>query len=255
VLGSLMASSTSSTCTVLSSIHGRLRRKQREISTSELQAAVKYGLRTPANPDNDGKPRWKYMHNDIVYITDETSRFEITSWISQTRSGQASAMTVPPINDWWHNMQKALISTRPVSVTSHTVLVVDMSGSMREKDVGINKGSVTRAQEVYETLAQYLVKEQIEKMRHYHSGQRLPLDVVSLIEMRDEAEIVFEAIPIDSHLFNTLMERRKTCRPSSHGNYMPSLDAAERLLNKVSHAGCALLFLFLSDGRCVYMCC
>ena len=35
------------------------------------------------------------------------------------------------------------------------------------------------------------------------------LDVVSLIEMRDEAQIVFEGMPLDSNLFNRLMLRRK----------------------------------------------
>ena len=69
------------------------------------------------------------------------------------------------------------------------------------------------------------------------------------IEMRDEAKVVLESVPLDGHLFNFLMQRRNEARPSSHGNYMPAQEAAEKLLNKFSHGGCALNLLFLSDGR------
>jgi hypothetical protein len=69
------------------------------------------------------------------------------------------------------------------------------------------------------------------------------------IEMRDEAKVVLESVPLDGHIFNVLMQRRNEARPSSHGNYIPALEAAERLLNKFSHGGCALNLLFLSDGR------
>ena len=31
-------------------------------------------------PSRTGAPRWRYTHAGVVYITDETSRHEITSW-------------------------------------------------------------------------------------------------------------------------------------------------------------------------------
>jgi len=226
--------------TVLSSLHGRKRRKQRDISKRDLQVAVKYGTKTPASTIN-GKLRWKYTHNNISYITDETSRVEITAWSvnqhqenkkpdKETKKAKHSRQ-IPEmhVDTLHHNMQASAVSTRPATVTSHTVLVVDMSGSMRNRDV--TAGS-TRAQAVYENLAQYFVKAQLDSRRGYDKNSRM-LDVVSLIEMRDTSTIIFEALPLDGHLFNMLMQR-KTAKPFSHGNYLPSLDSAEQLLNKVS---------------------
>jgi len=118
-------------------------------------------------------------------------------------------------------------------------LVVDMSGSMRNRDV--TAGS-TRAQAVYENLAQYFVKAQLDSRKGHAKNSRM-LDVVSLIEMRDTSTIIFEALPLDSHLFNVLMQR-KTAKPFSHGKYLPSLDSAEQLLNtnieKIAHSICHL---------------
>jgi hypothetical protein len=99
---------------------------------------------------------------------------------------------------------------------------------------------------VYENIAKFAVKPQLEE--NVKPKSRM-LDVVSLIEMRDEAKVVLESVPLDGHLFNFLMQRRNEARPSSHGNYMPAQEAAEKLLNKFSHGGCALNLLFLSDGR------
>jgi hypothetical protein len=225
--------------TVLSSSHGRKRRKQRAIHKRDLKKAVKYGTREPGNPGPDGRPRIKWSYDGVVYITDETGRQEITAWNS------ASLLPIAEMpEDDGHHMQTHLISTRPSAVSSHTVVVVDMSGSMRAQDVGEYRGN--RAQAVYENLALLLVKEQLAQKA---KAMDRTLDIVSLIEMRDDAEVIFESMPLDGNLFNMLVKRRDLCRPSSHGNYIPSLAAAERLLNKFSHGGCALRLLFLSDGR------
>ena len=66
--------------TILSGKHGRERREQRSISKRQLQAAVKHGERTPAKPDKRGAKRWKYTYKGIVFITDVTSKIEITSY-------------------------------------------------------------------------------------------------------------------------------------------------------------------------------
>ena len=65
---------------LVSHLHGRMRRAERGIDRTELKRAVKYGKRSRANPGRNGQPRWKYVHNDIVYITDASCRREITSW-------------------------------------------------------------------------------------------------------------------------------------------------------------------------------
>ncbi|CAN0296582.1 unnamed protein product, partial [Discosporangium mesarthrocarpum] len=61
---------------VLSSLHEAKRSDQRGIGKHDHQTAVKYGKRT-----SDGEwERWKYTFKNIVYITDESSTPEVTSW-------------------------------------------------------------------------------------------------------------------------------------------------------------------------------
>ena len=54
--------------------------RERNIERQELQAAIKHGRKDIANPGRDGSKRWRYEHMGVVYITDETSRHEVTSW-------------------------------------------------------------------------------------------------------------------------------------------------------------------------------
>ena len=46
--------------------------------SAELQAAVMHGHKEKANSGRQGDPRWRYTYNGVVYITDATSRYEIT---------------------------------------------------------------------------------------------------------------------------------------------------------------------------------
>ena len=51
-------------------------------------------------------------------------------------------------------------------------------------------------------------------------------------------------------LYNRLVEISHMVKPRSHGNFLPSLDQAEKLLrNDVHQPGTALCLLFLSDGK------
>ena len=70
-----------SSISLVSHLHGRSRRGQRGISKRELQEAVKYGVKEYDN-GREGQVRWRYTtpYNGVVYITDESSRQEITSW-------------------------------------------------------------------------------------------------------------------------------------------------------------------------------
>ena len=64
---------------LLLSPHGRMRRAQRLIQKSDLQAALKYGTRE-VSINQRGELCYKYRFADIVYITDATFTKEITSW-------------------------------------------------------------------------------------------------------------------------------------------------------------------------------
>ena len=70
--------STTQEVPFISSIHGRKRRHEREITKEELQAAVKYGTKEATH--TNGMLRWKYSFGDIVYIADETSSVEVTCY-------------------------------------------------------------------------------------------------------------------------------------------------------------------------------
>jgi hypothetical protein len=176
-------------------VHGRKRRKQRGISRRDLQAAVKHGTKTPCHPGPDGRPRGKFTHNNVVYITDQTCRQEITAWNDSASplpfpggSAPAPAAVSPvaaagaiAVDSELRGEHLAAISTRPATVTSHTVLIVDMSGSMKAHDVPGYRGS--RAQAVYENIAKFAVKPQLEKNVKPESRM---LDAVSLIETKCE---------------------------------------------------------------------
>jgi hypothetical protein len=123
----------------------------------------------------------------------------------------------------------------------HLIAVVDQSGSMRQNDVA---GYLNRSDAVFGTLALDLIGQQLDqgmsKMQH----------AVTLIEMRDTASIIVEREPLSNALFNKVVALRETATPKSHGNYMPALQLAEAVLSHdEDNEKCALMLLFLSDGR------
>ena len=221
-----------------SSLHGRERRALRKIDRLDLQAAVKYGQKESGWPHPvTGAVRWKYTHADIVYITDESSTREITSYgvpidiphPTLTRGHRRS-----------HEAAKQRLERNPSLCTSHTVIVVDQSGSMKTCDVFDFKN---RSQAVFGMLALDFVAEQ--RM----SGEGSDTDVVSLVLMRDSAEVVFEREPMGLMLYDMFVGLHDDGEPRSHGHYLPALAAAEELLGGGTNGCCALSLLFLSDGR------
>jgi hypothetical protein len=220
---------------VLSTIHGRQRRSERDLTKRDLQAAVKYGKKERGYADRHGRPRWMFTFADIVYITDSTCTVEITSYPLPIHVAAA-----PITREMCKIHAAALLAVEiPRTWTSHTVLVVDQSGSMKKPDMA---DCSNRSDAVWVSLALDWTSKQIE-------GGAKGSDVVSLLLMNDEATLVFEDQPIDWLLFNRLLELRKTSRPRSHGNYIPALDSAEELLLSNTSGRCGLLLLFLSDGK------
>ena len=139
----MVVASDTDLVTVLSSAHGRQRRSERLISKRDLQAAVKYGERAPSYTDK-GELRWMYTFRGIVYITDETSRHEITSWPLPAFGFDVSLVDITQPMLKAHRAAKRALGN-PASWTSHTVAVVDQSGSMRNTDVD---GGATRSDAV-----------------------------------------------------------------------------------------------------------
>ncbi|KAG2454441.1 hypothetical protein HYH02_001460 [Chlamydomonas schloesseri] len=198
---------------------------RRGIERRELQEAVKYGRQERANPGRDGQVRWRYTHKGVVYITDETSRHEITSWRLN------DAPDAPPA---------ATIGSAAGGATAHMILVVDHSGSMRKDDV---PGYGSRTAAVYDCLARDLVEPQLK----LEGGSIME---VSLIQMQNQAEVVLRRSAPTPDLLEYLnsLKQRGGAVARSHGNYLPALDAALDLMRDDATQQKQLFLVFLSDG-------
>ena len=69
-----------SAITVVATEHGRMRRSQRGIHKKDLQNARKYGVRETSRFLPNGHRIAKYTWKNIVYITNEATNEEITSY-------------------------------------------------------------------------------------------------------------------------------------------------------------------------------
>jgi hypothetical protein len=69
--------------------------------------------------------------------------------------------------------------------------------------------------------------------------------------MKEDADVPLILEPIDWVLYNRLVDMREwsELRPSGPGNYLPALEAAERLLSFNPNSSCSLSLMFFSDGR------
>ena len=208
---------------LISHTHGRERRAERGILRAELQAAIKYGKRERANPGRNNQQRWRYTYDGVVYITDDTSRHEITSW----RIDGKDANDMPVV--------QAEIDLGGKG--THAVLIVDSSGSMRKDDV---PGYPSRTAAVYDCLARDFAEAQLA------SGAADDV-VVTLIAMSSAAEVVFTKAKLDRQLVNRLKNLGKG-RARNDGNYLPALDKAIEIMRADAPNRASMLLCFLSDG-------
>jgi hypothetical protein len=210
--------------TVLSSVHGRARRDLRDICVFDLQSAIQYGVMSRAHDcQKTGMPRWKYVYGNIVYITDYTSTKEVTSY-KQAISIQPASITQEMLAR--HARDCQILKDDPSLCATHSIIIIDQSGSMRNSDV---KGFRNRSEAAYGVLALEYIAEQL----HQRGGHDGILDAVSVIEMNDIGTVLCDREPLDWILFNKLLKRQKSAKPRSHGNYNDSLYVAEKLIHKV----------------------
>ena len=203
--------------------------------------------------------RRKYTFGGVCFISCKRNGkpVEITSFPSADRASSLSGTKVSdpeivhklPSTDPKIVLEKSCNPTSPFATslplqkwTSHTVLVVDMSGSMRRDDLN---GARCRSDGVWLVLARDHVKRQLDLKS---AG---PTDMISIVLMMADAEVLCSFAPMSYHLFNLLVDMRefRTKRPAGPGNYLPALEKAEELLEVNSLGTCALSLLILSDGR------
>ncbi len=228
--------------TLLSTIHGRDRRHLRCIGKRDLLAAKKYGKREKSNAPHGKAHRWKFTFADVVYITEHDEITEVTSYVLP--------MEIPPIavtreDEQAHTALTEKMNETPSLCTSHFVIVIDQSGSMRKCDVDNYK---TRSDAVYATIALDYIGQQID---HREKSNCKYTDAVTLIEMKNEtAEIVFQREPCTNILYNKVLRRQKTTTPQGHGMFFNGLDLAKQVMmpDKEDNGSCTLMLFFLSDG-------
>eukprot|EP00934_Nitzschia_sp_Nitz4_P006308 Nitzschia sp. Nitz4//scaffold16_size188269//169077//171090//NITZ4_001817-RA/size188269-snap-gene-0.151-mRNA-1//-1//CDS//3329538595//6298//frame0 len=223
--------------TVLSTQHGRARRYLRDIDKATLKQALKYGIKQRAHNDpRTGLSRWKFTFNNTVYITDHTCRVEITSYKEAVQI-QRAPITVEMSNR--HNNNARIIESQPQMCTSHTYVILDQSGSMKQWAA-------------FGCLAIDFVSKQLTSL-----GDSPGADSFTLIEMNDDGWVSIDHAPLDWILFNRLLDRQVDAIPRSHGNYVPSLQlVAKQIAQDIGHLEDmdqedypAFFLIFLSDGK------
>lgn len=249
-MSQLVPNRSTALSSLLSGTHGRERREERNIQKIDLQRARRYGMKEAGH-----NGRHKYTYGGIVFIYDPLRNREVTTFaapdISLATSGTKVAQPVMLEKNSQHECQEAKLQhlakqaemeAKLAEWTSHSVLVIDMSGSMRRDDVN---GARCRSDGVWMALARDYVKRELDKKT------RSCTDLVSVVVMSDQAQVVICAEPTDWVLYNKLVDLREwsNIRPRGPGNYLPALDLAERLLLRNTEGSCALSLLFFSDGR------
>lgn len=232
-----------------SSLHGRQRREERHIAKATLVLARRYGMKE-TEPKSG---REKYTYGGVTFIYDPITRTEITSYASSDYaspiSGTRNTFPIFPRRKYGdrepiERLQHAQYRTKLFQSrqwTSHTVIVVDISGSMRTDDVD---GARCRSDGVWLSLAKDFVETAIQ------SKKAKPSDVISVICMGEKATVVLRCEPTDYVLFNIFLDFREwdIIRPEGPGRYRPALEAAEGLLRQYDTRKQALALIFVSDG-------
>ena len=218
-----------------------MRREERDIDKRDLQKALKYGSRKLSY-----EKRWKIEHDGIIFIADPNLRHEITAYPSPLAFAEIDTKAHKS-----HAKAKELIRLKPELCVSHTVLVVDNSGSMATHDIKLHRDRQTAA---YTVTALEFVAEQLFNETANNS------DVVSLVEFSNKARVIFTREPVSWVLFNKLLAHRDRrdfmAREAAKkkellrcdSNYLPALEEAFKLLALANRDSCALSLLFLSDG-------
>jgi len=224
--------------TFLPSNHGRQRREQRNIGVRQLKAALKHGTRTRTSVPG----RSKYSFDGITFIVDDATKREITSFATALDLPLKSISPAMWDRNHWARRQMEICPDK--FCKSHSVILVDTSGSMRNSDV---QGSRTRLGAVWHALAEDYIRNRIE------TGNAGEADVISVILMGETARLhpYLHNAPTDWVTYNAVLNIYKegSITPRGHGCYRPALSIAERILSQYDSSSCALVLAIMSDGR------
>jgi len=231
--------------TLLSTLHGQARRELRDISKHDLQTAMKYGVKTRARTVN-GERRWKFEFGNCTFITNYECTTEITCYKNAIQIKHANITKTMREN---HEAAVRMLKDDPHLCTTHSIIIIDQSGSMRTCDVN---GFRSRSAAAFGTLALDYIAEQL-----YQQGDEFFVDAVTIVKMTDTGSILFHKEPLDWILFNKILTYMENAKPKSHGNYVESLEVAEKVIQDEldyfreldADDIPAFTLVFISDGR------
>lgn len=232
------SSCPTSALSFLSSTHGKLRRIQRNIGLRQLKAALKHGIRTPTSVPG----RSRYSYNGITFIVDDATKREVTSFSTTLDLPLKHISSAEWERHRWARRQ--MRTQAKTFCKSHSILLVDTSGSMRNSDV---QGSRSRLGAVWLAIAEDYIKNRID------TGNAGEADAISIILMGETATFhpFLHFAPTDWVTYNDVLKIYKegSITPRGHGCYKPALDLAESVLTQYNSSSCALVLAVMSDGR------
>jgi len=164
-----------STITFVETEHGRLRRRQRCISKKDLQKI--HSLASQWRPISDLRAP------GFVYIVNERTGEEVTSYAVPL---QLDPVPETPALRQQHQHAQTQIRRNLACWTSHTVMVVDTSGSMKAADVW---GTRTRLGAVWVSIALDFVAHRLE---HGDAGAT---DVISIVSLGPASTVIVREAP------------------------------------------------------------
>ncbi|KNC77264.1 hypothetical protein SARC_10273 [Sphaeroforma arctica JP610] len=185
----------------------------KDIGLTDLQKAVKYGVKSSAGYDpHTMKPLLKYTYAHADYITDESGAIEI-GYQPDEYLNRGLVEYPASINMLQSCAEERHRNQARRQITSHMIVVVDQSGSMRNI---VRNTDITRLQAVYKTIAVELVAKRLNDCTATYT------DVLSVITMQDGAACVLDCHPFNWLLYNKILALSSSL-PYSHGNYLPAI--------------------------------
>ena len=221
--------------TFVLSQHAASRMEKRRLSISEIMSTLRYGSKRAIDRDC-----WEYKFAGVIAIVNKEDNAVLTVYPEPGFGIDLNKVEITPEMELEHKRSCSLLRIYKNKWTSHNVAVIDQSGSMRKMDID---EAITRSDLVWLCLAVDIVYNGIK------SGERKSTDVLSIIVMKDDAEIIIDRQPFDWILYNKLIDIMNTKKPSTGGRFIPALDVAQELLFFNRSKNCALSLLFLSDGK------
>ncbi len=221
----------------VASSHGHMRRELRNISENDLIAAKKYGTKERSDgylPQH--KSRWKFNFADIVFITGDDERTEVTSYVTPLFIPKAVIST---LDFEAHEALTNKIKLEAKMATSHIVFVIDQSASMRTCDADNYR---TRSDAVFASIALDFIAKLIDNEK--------VTNVITLIEMRNEADIAFEREPCTKVLYDKIFDRKRNARQLGQCMIRRAMRKVLKVFSKEQqNKGTNLTLIFISDEK------